>query len=115
MIMRQTFLRSQFGKKKQLKKVWRRPRGLHSKLRKGIKNKGEKPNIGLKKPAAKKTERIFSVEGLKKAKGKEIIIGSGVGKKKKVDIMKEAEKNKIKVLNPPAKIKTAVKKEGKKK
>jgi len=72
---------------------------MHSKLRKGIKNKGEKPNIGLKKPAVLKAERVFSVEGLKKIKGKEIIIGSVVGKRKRADIIKECEKNKIKVLN----------------
>ncbi|MGC9310820.1 MAG: eL32 family ribosomal protein, partial [Candidatus Aenigmatarchaeota archaeon] len=47
--MRGKFVRSQLGKLKKLKEVWRRPRGRHNKLRLGKKNRGPKPAIGYKR------------------------------------------------------------------
>jgi ribosomal protein L32E len=91
------FERTEFGRYKKLKKCWRRPRGLQNKLRVG--KKGIKPKIGYKKPKKGEIIRIFNLEELKELKPKEIIIASCVGKKKRLEILKFCEKNKIKVLN----------------
>jgi ribosomal protein L32E len=109
--MRTKFLRSEANKRKRLEKVWRRPRGQTNKLRREEKGKGDVPKIGLKKPKKEIAPRIFSVEALKTVKVKEIIIGSGVGIRKKADIVKACEKKNIIVLNKPAKVKVKEKKE----
>jgi len=91
------FERTDFGKYKKLKKCWRKPRGLQNKLK--VCKKGLKPKIGYKKPEKSSAIRIFNLQELNKLKPKEIIIASGVGKKKRLKIVEFCEKNKIKILN----------------
>jgi len=103
------FLRQEAGKFKKLKKCWRRPPGRHSKLRRGRKPRGRKPSVGYGSPMeARGLTRegmrpvlVASVDDLKKLdKGKDAaIIRSAVGKKKRAEIIIEAEKTGVTVLN----------------
>lgn len=92
-----------------LKDTWRRPRGRHSKLRKGEKARGKKPSIGYRSPeeARGKTKNGFipryvsNVSDLKNidAKNEAIVIRKTVGKKKRMGIILEAEKKNIQTVN----------------
>jgi len=104
------FIRKRGKIYKRLGLKWRRPKGIHSQLRKHKKEAGNVPKPGYGSPK--------SVKGLHPSGFKEIIvynlkdlekvnqekqacrIASNVGKKKRLDIMKKAEELKIKVLNP---------------
>lgn len=77
---------------------WRKPRGLHSKVR-----ESKKGNIGLfkigmskGKSNVKKTKIVYNIKELKNEK--EIIIAD-VGLKKKKKIIEEAEKLGIRIVN----------------
>ncbi|MBL7160806.1 MAG: 50S ribosomal protein L32e [Candidatus Aenigmarchaeota archaeon] len=102
-----TFKRQEQFKHRKLKKKWRRPRGKQSKLRKGEKARGKKPSPGYSSPRKIRalgpsgipTTRISSPKELDAAKGKEVIIASTVGKRKRNEILKKAEKLGLKVSN----------------
>ena len=95
--MRLIFERTEFERFKKLKRCWRKPRGLHNKLRLG--KKCIKPKIGYKKLRKEEVPRINNSDELKKLNTKKIIIASKIGKKKRLEIMKYCEENKIKILN----------------
>jgi len=95
--MRPVFRRSEFGRFKKLKEKWRKPRGIHNKIREG--KKGIKPKIGWKKPEKEEIPRIENLNELKNLKAKEIIISSAVGKKKRLEIEKYCKESNIKILN----------------
>ncbi|MEM7826253.1 MAG: 50S ribosomal protein L32e [Candidatus Aenigmatarchaeota archaeon] len=95
---------------KRLKPAWRRPRGMHSKIRIRKKSKIKMPNIGWGAP---KNLRYLHPSGFKEVlvhnpkdlekidpKTQAARIASSVGKKKRQEILKKAEELKIKVLNP---------------
>ncbi len=103
------FKRQEAYRYKRLADTWRRPKGRHSKLRKGEKARGKKPSVGHMSPPAVKgmTKDGFmpvlvsnkaSLSGIDPAK-EAAVIGSTVGKKKKMEIVAEAERMNIKVLN----------------
>jgi large subunit ribosomal protein L32e len=95
---------------KRLGLKWRRPKGIHSQLRKHKREAGNIPNPSYGSPR--------SVRGLHPSGFKEVIvynikdlakinpekeacrIASNIGKKKRIEIMKKAEELKLKVLNP---------------
>lgn len=92
-----------------LKDEWRKPKGRHSKLRKGEKARGKKPSVGHMSPPGVKglTKQGYkpvlvsnkaSLSGIDPAH-EAVVIGSSVGKKKKMEIVIEAERMKIKILN----------------
>ncbi len=96
--------------KRRLGLKWRKPRGSQSKLRKHMKSKGFIPSVSYGTP---KALRYLHPSGLKEVLvsnmkdleridvGKDAAkISHGVGKKKKLEILKKAEELKIKVLNP---------------
>lgn len=102
------FSRQDSHKKKKLGDKWRRPKGLHSKMR--LRKKGYKRSVktGYGTPKSikgtiKNLERVFvnNVNDLKNIDEKKqgIIISSTVGMKNRVEIIKEAEKLKINILN----------------
>lgn len=103
------FVRQEGYRYEKLDDVWRRPRGRHSKLRKCRKPRGKKPSTGFGSPKAVKgmtkqgfiPVHISNVEELRKVDSKKeiAIIRSSVGKKKRMEIVQEAEKLKIKVSN----------------
>ena len=99
------FKRQDFQLKK-LKDKWRRPKGLHSKLRLKKAGHQKKPNIGYKNPEqlrglflSKFTfTKINNLKDLKKAK-ENIIISGKIGINKKIKIIEKALENKLKILN----------------
>lgn len=103
------FRRQEGYRYKRLADTWRKPKGRHSKLRKGEKARGKKPSVGHMSPPSVKglTKQGYdpvlvsnkaSLSGIDPAK-QAVIIGSSVGKKKRMVIVVEAERMNIKVLN----------------
>jgi len=94
---------------KRVKKRWRRPRGIHNKLRKKEKSKGRIVTIGYRTEKSKRglhpsgLEEVYvqNIKDLDKIDNKKQAarLASSIGKKKRQIILKRAEKLKIKVLN----------------
>jgi len=95
--------------KKHLKKVWRKPKGIDSKLKKGKRGRGRTVRPGFSSPIAvrgltwtgHKIVRVFNPADIDKIDhSKQVaLIASGVGAKKRVEILKKAEEKNIHVLN----------------
>jgi large subunit ribosomal protein L32e len=112
-------------KLKRLKNVWRRPRGIHNKMKRRKKGKGALPTPGYGSPRKEKWKHpsglyeilVHNVKDLKKVNPKKEVarIASSVGIKKRLEILKEAKKEKIKILNPGIKTLKKSEKEAKKK
>ncbi|MFH1364721.1 MAG: 50S ribosomal protein L32e [Candidatus Aenigmatarchaeota archaeon] len=103
------FNRQEYKKKKALKTKWLRPRGKDSKLKKYEKPRGKRPSTGYSSPKAvrglnpsgfheKLVFRPVDLNGLD-PKSDVAIIGSTVGKKKRGEIIKAADKLKLHVIN----------------
>ncbi len=103
------FRRQEWFRSASLAPVWRKPRGIDSKLRAGEKARGSMPNIGYRSPKDSRgldpkgliEVRIMNPRDLKKLNPhlNIAVIGSTVGRKKRLDILKEAEKSGIKISN----------------
>ena len=86
---------------------WRRPRGLHSKMRLKKSGNPKSPSQGYRSPKAMRTLTpagtravvVSSVKGLALAEGKDVIISSTVGNRKKLDIIKAASEKKLAIIN----------------
>lgn len=97
------------GCQKRLKKKWRRPRGLHSKVRLMFKGKLKKISTGFSSPkqvrslhrSGLKPVLVSSLKGINKIKKETegVIIGSSVGLKKRYELVKKLNELKIKILN----------------
>lgn len=103
------FRREELCKLKRLKDVWRRPRGKDSKVRKGKRGKSKSPKIGYKNPEkirglikGYKAKIVHNVKELMQLNPKEeaAIIAKQVGRKKRNEIIREANKLMITILNP---------------
>ncbi len=91
------------------KGTWRKPRGVHSKMRKNLKSRPPNVSIGFGSPRAARGLhpsgfREVLVHNLKDMEGidpdKEAIrIAHGVGMRKRIDIESKAEEKGIRVLN----------------
>lgn len=102
------FKRTDFNKKR-FKNKWRKPRGIHNKLRLGFKGHQAKPGVGYGTPSKMKhkdasglySKLISTLSDLKTVeKGKEgVILSSTLGLKSKLEILKEVKKLGIKVIN----------------
>ncbi|MFQ6073568.1 MAG: 50S ribosomal protein L32e [Methanosarcinales archaeon] len=104
------FKRTDSHKKKKLKDNWRKPRGLHNKLRKQISAKGKIVKIGYGSP--KKVRGLHPsgfedvlVRNLKDINNidpstQAIRIAGTIGKKKRLVIEEKAKELNIKILNP---------------
>ena len=94
-------------KKKRLGTSWRKPRGLHNKLRQQVAAKGKlvRPGYGSPKavrgyhPCGLPEVLVNNVAELEKAKGFAVRIAAAVGKKKRLEIEAKASEAGIKVLN----------------
>jgi len=106
---RATFKRQCLHQKKKLDDVWRRPRGLQSKMRKQIRAKGRQPRPGYGGPAAVRgfhpsgyeevlVFRPEDIEGLN-AETHGIRIAATVGNKKREVIQDKALELGLKVFN----------------
>lgn len=102
------FLREDAHKVKKLAKKWRSPRGIHSKMREKIKGHRRLPSIGWSSPVEVKYLNpegyeqilIYNVQDLLSTNSPKII-SSGVGLKKRLEIVKKAKEKNIKILNIP--------------
>ncbi len=105
---RPKFRRQEF-KRKNLKDTWRKPRGIHSKMKRREKGKGRMPSPGYGSPNdVKGLDRsgfreilVRNPEDLKSVDGsKEIaVISRSVGKKKRLEMLEKAEKMDIRIKN----------------
>ncbi len=103
------FRRQEGYRYKRLSDSWRRPKGRHSKLRKAEKARGSSPSVGHMSPPAvsgltrqgyepvhvSNKQALAGIDPARQA----VVIRASVGKRKRAEIVKEAEKMKIKVLN----------------
>jgi large subunit ribosomal protein L32e len=95
-------------KKKRLGTSWRKPRGLHNKLRQQVAAKGKLVRPGFGSPAAVRGFHpsgmpevlVNNVAEMTKAEGCAIRIASAVGMKKRLEIQAKAAEMGRKVLNP---------------
>ena len=105
------FIRQDYQRRKRLgrKLKWRKPKGIHSKIRHHFKGRRKMPSPGYKSPRKVKG---FHSSGLKiliacslydlKKINKEnegIIVSKSLGAKKRIEILKKAKELDIKVLN----------------
>jgi large subunit ribosomal protein L32e len=95
-------------KKSSLKKRWRRPKGLHNKVRLGKKGYRKKLQKGYGSPkqvkglhpTGLKPKLVSRVEELKQVEKDEgVIIAAGIGNKRRIEIVNQALKDNIKILN----------------
>ncbi len=103
------FVREDSHKRKKLGIEWRKPKGVHSKMRHGFGGRSKCVSSGYRSPVSvrgldRSGLKIIFVSNLndldnidKKKEG--IIISASVGKKKRLDLLKKALENSIKVLN----------------
>lgn len=106
---RPAFLRQNWFKKPRVGIKWRSPKGIHNKMREGQMNHGRRPESGYRSPVAARgltpegfrEIRIFNSSGLSHINSKTdiAVIGAGVGRKKRLEIMKAAECMKIRIAN----------------
>ncbi len=92
---------------KQFKGKWRKPKGIHNKLRRGFRGHKQIPSIGFSSPNAVKgltrsgfiPVNVANVNDLQNIKTDCVaIINHSVGMKKRVQILTKAKELKIKVL-----------------
>ena len=104
-----SFIRQDFHKKKKLGKKWRRPTGLHAKMRTrprgrpraiSIGYRGPKMVRGMHKTGLKQfiIRSVNDLEGLD-AKKDGLVISSSLGAKKRIVILKRAKELGLNILN----------------
>jgi large subunit ribosomal protein L32e len=101
------FNRHDTQKKKRLGTSWRKPRGLHNKLRQQVSAKGKlvRPGFGSPKavrgfhPSGFPEVLVNNVSDLAKAEGCVVRIASTVGQKKRLEIQAKAAEMNLRVLN----------------
>lgn len=103
------FIRQDAHKKKRLGRKWRRPKGLHSKIRLKLRGRAKKVQIGYRSP---KKVRYLHKSGLQQYVVKSIkdlealdnkktglVISSSLGNKKRIVILKKAKEKGFRILN----------------
>lgn len=103
------FLRQEWFRYKRLKDCWRRPKGLQSKMRRGLGYRPAKVRIGYRGPRLARDLHpsgfeevlVYNVKDLNgiNPEKQAIRIGGTVGVKKRVEIVKKADELGIRVLN----------------
>lgn len=103
------FLRQDYHKKKELGRKWRKPKGIHSKMRHHFKGKircvahgwGSPLEVKYLHPSGLKQAFVHTIDDLKKinAKTEGAMIAADVGLRKRLEILKKAIELGIKVLN----------------
>ncbi len=105
-----SFDRQDHHKKKRVKTSWRKPRGQHSKRRKGVKGKGASVEAGFRTPTEARgrhpsgfeevlVHRPDDLDGVD-PDDQAVRIASAVGGRKRERIEDRAEDDEIRVLNP---------------
>lgn len=106
---RPDFRRQEWFRYRKLGKSWRRPRGLHSKMRRGMKYRSKMASVGFRSPRKVRglhpsgfeevlihnTEELEALDPKKQAAR----IGHSVGTRKRIDIESRADEIGIHILN----------------
>ena len=103
------FARQDYHKRPKLSKKWRKPKGLHSKMRKKLKGYRTSPSPGYGSPksvnglhaSGLRLFLISSIKDLEKidSSNEGIVLSSTLGLRKRIEIIKKALENKITILN----------------
>ncbi|MDP3765085.1 MAG: 50S ribosomal protein L32e [Nanoarchaeota archaeon] len=103
------FIRQDNPKRRKLNYKWRKPKGIHSKIRHKFKGRRKMPSPGYKSPIRVKglhstgleMVNVSSINNLEKIKKETqgIIISKNVGMRKKLEILKKSKELDVKVLN----------------
>jgi len=103
------FRRQEIHAQKILKDSWRKPKGRHSKMRKQERGRGRIPKPGYGSPAAVRGLDRQGFRNVRISNAKELgglnperekaVIASGVGRRKRLEILKRAEEKGIAVSN----------------
>ena len=103
------FIRQDYGRRKRIKAIWRKPKGIHSKIRHHFKGRRKMPSPGYKSPvkvrgihaSGLKIVNISSPDDIKliKKESEGIVISKSVGMKKRLEILKKAKNLQIQILN----------------
>ena len=106
---RPAFKRQEWFRYQKLGEAWRRPKGIHSKMRRGMKRRPPMVEIGYRGPALVRDLHpsgfeevlVYNVEGLENIdpKTQAARIGGTVGVKKRITIENRAKELGIRVLN----------------
>lgn len=98
-LRRDSIRHSKLGNKRPKLQKWRKPKGRDNKMR--LKRKGypKVVSIGYKKPKREQPVLVYNIEDLKNLTKESKIILARVGMRKKLEIIKHAQENKIKILN----------------
>ncbi len=104
-----TFERQYANVMRQFKGSWNRPRGMHSKMRRGMRGKKLLPTVGFRSPIAVRglTRDGFvpvivnNFNDLTKfdVKKQIAVLAAGLGMRKRIEILKKAVEMKIKLFN----------------
>ena len=86
-----------------MEKKWRKPKGMHSKLRLNKKGHGWKPSPGYRNPKNIRGKKEYSLVNSIKDIGenRKILIASNVGLRKKVEMVKYSLEKGISIINVP--------------
>ena len=103
------FLRQDLYRRKRINHKWRKPKGIHSKIRHHFKGRRKMPSPGYKSPSVAKglhasglrIVNIFSISDIQKIKknNEGVIVAKSVGTKKKLEIFKKAKELGVQILN----------------
>ena len=101
------FLQLNYGTVKRVKRSWRKPRGVDNKKRIRKAWAGAVPRVGYRNPVSLRNIHpsglkeilVNNVAELSLAKGKAVRIATGVGAKKRAQIISKAKEMKLNVLN----------------
>ncbi len=106
---RPAFKRQEWFRYSKLGENWRRPKGIHSKMRRHMKRRVHMVDIGFRGPASVRglhpsgfeEVMVYNIDGLKDVdpKVQAVRIGGTVGTKKRLDIQAKADELGIRVLN----------------
>ena len=105
------FIRQDYQRRKRLgrKLKWRKPKGIHSKIRHHFKGRRKMPSPGFKSPLEARflhssglkivnVSSVNEISGIKK-ESEGVVIAKSVGMKKRFEILKKAKELQIQILN----------------
>lgn len=103
------FIRQDNPKRMKVNYKWRKPKGIHSKIRHHFKGRRKMPSPGYKSPkkvsglhsSGLKIINVFSVADITKIKKESdgIVIPKSIGRKKRLEILRKAKELNIQILN----------------
>ena len=105
-VRKDTWKFSRFGKGRKKKRTWRRPRGMHGKIRLKIRGHPSQPSVGYKNVANVRgkiqglnPKTIYNEQELTNLGKNDIAIIGNVGLKKKILLVEKAKSLGIKIAN----------------